>query len=63
MDVSSIASAASNSAAAQTQAAVSVLMLRKALDIQSQNATTLLQALPQPASNPSHLGSVVDVYA
>ncbi|PHV11724.1 YjfB family protein [Chitinimonas sp. BJB300] len=61
MDVSSIASAASNNAAAQTQATASVLMLRKALDIQSQNAMTLLQALPQPSSNPPHLGNVIDV--
>ncbi|SFZ78950.1 YjfB family protein [Chitinimonas taiwanensis] len=63
MDISSVANAASNATAASTQATASILMLRKAMDIQSQNAMTLLQALPQPASNPPNLGNVIDVRA
>jgi len=50
----------------QSQAgdAVAVTVLRKALDIQAQNARQLLEALPQPAaSNPPNLGNRVDVFA
>lgn len=64
MDISSLASAASNMAAANTASAASMLTLRKALDLQAQNAATLLQALPQPASsNPPNLGNLIDVRA
>jgi hypothetical protein len=65
MDSSSIASMASSIASAQTDSAVGVAVLKKALDIQSQNAMQLLQALPQPApaSNPPNLGNRVDTFA
>lgn len=63
MDVSSIASSASGLAAAKTQSEVSTTVLRKAMDIEQQSALTLLQALPQPSSNPAHLGNSVDVRA
>lgn len=62
MDISAIANAASNASAAQTAGAASILMLRKALDMQKQSAAQLLQALPQP-SNPAHLGNAVDIRA
>ncbi|WP_222846797.1 YjfB family protein [Chitinolyticbacter meiyuanensis] len=40
-------------------------VLRKALDIQQQNALSLLEALPQPAAynNPANLGQNIDVKA
>ncbi|WP_269533813.1 YjfB family protein [Chitinimonas sp. BJYL2] len=63
MDITSIANAASNATSAQAASTASLLMLRKALDIQASNAATLLQALPQPASNPPNLGNVIDVRA
>ncbi|HEY9101499.1 YjfB family protein [Chitinimonas sp.] len=63
MDISSMASAISDQAAAKTQASAAILTLRKAMDIQAQNAATLLEALPTPPSNPAHLGNSVDVRA
>ena len=46
--------------------AVGVTVLKKALDIEAQNAMTLINALPQPpqAQNlPSHLGQNVNTKA
>ncbi|GAB3251538.1 YjfB family protein [Chitinimonas naiadis] len=63
MDISSMASAISDQAAANTASTAAILTLRKAMDIQAQNAATLLEALPQPPSNPAHLGNSVDVRA
>jgi hypothetical protein len=42
---------------------VSLLMLRKSLDVQAQGVAALLQAMPQPvaASNPPHLGQTIDI--
>ena len=47
---------------------LSVQVLKKALDIQSQNALALIDSLPKPASpnpanNPSHLGQHIDIKA
>ncbi len=63
MDVSSVASASSALSQAQTGDAVSTLVLKKAIDIQAQNALQLLQALPPVTSNPTNLGNSVDVRA
>lgn len=63
MDVSSVGSLSTALSQAQTGDAVSTLVLRKALDIQAQNAMQLLQALPQLPSNPPNLGNSVDVKA
>lgn len=43
--------------------AVGVSVLKKALDIEKQNAAMLLEALPSPASNPPNLGQTIDVRA
>ncbi|KWR75066.1 YjfB family protein [Cupriavidus sp. IDO] len=42
---------------------VSLLMLRKSLDLQAQGVAALLQAAPQAgaASNPPHLGQNIDI--
>ncbi|HSC79107.1 MAG TPA: YjfB family protein [Chitinolyticbacter sp.] len=63
METMSLTNAASN--AQPSEYVVTNNVLRKALDIQQQNALSLLEGLPQPASynNPSHLGQTVDVQA
>jgi hypothetical protein len=63
MDIASIGSLSSALSAAKTGDAVGVLVLKKALDIQAQTALQLVQALPQPASNPPNLGQNIDVKA
>lgn len=61
MDVSSIGSLSTALSQAQTGDAVSTLVLKKAMQIQEQNALQLLQALPQVSNNPPSLGNSVDV--
>ena len=63
MELSSIASAVSNASAAQASALASLLLLRKTLDLQSESAIGLIQAIPQvtPPSNPPNLGNAIDV--
>ena len=63
MDISSIGSLSTALSQAQTGDAVSTLVFRKAMDIQAQNAMQLLQALPQPPSNPPNLGNSIDIKA
>lgn len=63
MDVSGISSLSAAVSQAQTGAAASVLVLKKAMEAEAQGAMQLLQALPRPASNPAHLGQSVDVKA
>lgn len=64
MDVSAIAQLASDMAQTRLQAAVQTTVLRKALDIEAQNALALLRALPPvPSNNPPNLGQNVDVKA
>ncbi len=60
MDISGIGNLSSALAQAKTGDAIATTMLKKALDVQAQTATQLIEALPQPA-NPSHLGNSVDV--
>ena len=61
MDVSTVASNALSQA--RTGDAVNTLVLKKAFDIQAQNAAQLLQSLPQVANNPPNLGNSIDVRA
>ena len=61
MNVSAIASLSTALATEQTQSAAGVLMLRKALDLQSQTALQLLEGVSQVMSNPEHLGQNIDV--
>lgn len=63
MELSGIASAVSTANAAQTNATISVIMLQKALEMQSQTAIGAIQAIPNPASNPPNLGNSVDIMA
>jgi hypothetical protein len=51
---------------ARTGDAVSVTMLKKALDLQGQAALQLLQAATQSmpaANNPPHLGNNINIFA
>ena len=64
MDVSSIASAATELSQARTADAVAIAVLRKTLDLQEQSALQLIQALPQPVTNnPPNLGNSVNTFA
>lgn len=65
MDPSSISSQLASQAAAQFSAQMSLLLLRKTLDLQSANISGLMQsAAPASApSNPPNLGNSIDVMA
>jgi hypothetical protein len=64
MDAMSIANVATSLAQAQTESAVQVAVLRKAMDIQAQGAQQLIQAAAQAIPvNPPNLGKNVDVFA
>ncbi len=58
MDVSAIASVATEMSQVQTAQAVQIAVLKKAMAIEEQSAMQLLEALP---SNPPNLGNNVDV--
>lgn len=47
----------------QTSSQAAIMVLKKAIDIQSSNAMQLLQAVPQVSSNPPNLGNSVDIRA
>ena len=66
MSVSSIASLSTAMATTQTDTQIGVAILKKSIDIQSQSALELLQAIPSPApaSNlPSNLGQNINTTA
>ena len=62
MDIANVGSLSTALSQAKTGDAVGTLMLKKALDMQAQNAAQLIQAIPKP-SNPPNLGNSVDVKA
>jgi hypothetical protein len=64
MDVSAIASMATEMSQARTTESLQVAVLKKALDIQEQGALQLIEAASQVIpSNPPHLGNDVDTFA
>ena len=66
MDVSSIASAATDMQASRLQQEVSTTVLKKALDLQAAAAAQLIAALPQTTSAanlPANLGQNVNTTA
>jgi len=63
MDISSIGSLSTALTQASTGSEASMLVLKKAIDIQAQTAMQLLDALPQVANNPPNLGNSIDVKA
>ena len=66
MEIGSIAAAATQNAATNLHQAVSIGVLKKAIDMQSENALALLQALPAPQPAPVPIGTSggnIDTYA
>lgn len=64
MDVGAISSAATALSSAQVGDAVGTLVLKKALQAETQSAAQLIDALPTPPSNnPPNLGNKVDLFA
>jgi hypothetical protein len=61
MDVSSIASLATNLSAAKTDQQVGIAVLKKAMDIASAGATALISAIPSPANLPANLGQNINI--
>jgi hypothetical protein len=65
MDVSAIASVATEMSQARTADAVSMAVLKKALDVQAQGAAQLVQAAVQAMQAggvPPRPGSIIDVF-
>lgn len=63
MDASTIGGLSSALSQAKTGDAVSTLVLKKAMDMQAQNAAQLIAALPAVPNNPPNLGNSIDVRA
>lgn len=63
MDVSSIASLATEMATQRTLQAAQIAMLKRAMDMQGAGALQLVQAVAQTANSPAHLGQNVNVFA
>ncbi|MCB1935454.1 MAG: YjfB family protein [Nitrosomonas sp.] len=66
MDVTGIASAATTFSEANVQQAASTAVLKKALDISSENAMALIHAIPDNTASqnlPAHLGQHVNTSA
>lgn len=66
MDVTGIANAASTLANVGTSQAVSIAVLKKAMDVSAESATALIEAIPPAptAQNlPSHLGKNINTTA
>jgi hypothetical protein len=63
MDVSSIARAGVEMAAANTGSQLGMAILKSALDIEAQSAAVLMEALSDGARLPGHLGQNIDTTA
>ncbi|MDA8094071.1 MAG: YjfB family protein [Betaproteobacteria bacterium] len=67
MDTASLSNALASQVSAQSNpSATSVVVLRKALNLEAQSAAALINALPRPTSPqnlPSHLGQNVNTTA
>jgi len=64
MDVSAAAGAASASSLATVQGQASMLVLKKAMELQAAHALQLLQGLPQPMPTPgATVGGTINTYA
>ena len=63
MDISNIASLASSRALLETNQAVGIAVLKKAINIEASSALALVEAIPQAQSVDPNLGNSVDVTA
>lgn len=65
MDIGSVVSGGGALAREQIAEQIDARVLRKAIEINQQAATAMIEALPEPApaANPPNLGNAVDAYA
>lgn len=65
MDLSGLSSLSTALSQARNSDSAAILVQKKAMDLETENAQALIQSLPQAASvsNPPHLGQNVDVKA
>lgn len=63
MSIGSTGGVTSALSAEQVGSGVATQVLKKAIELEEQNAMQLLQALPQMPSNPPNLGNGVDTKA
>ena len=63
MDVNRIVRLAMNMSEERNAQAVSIAVLKKAMDIDAQNAQALIDALPSSSHLPAHLGQNVNTVA
>lgn len=61
MDISSLGGLSAAMSPVEVKDAANTMVLKKAMDIQAQNAMQLLEALPKVSNNPPNLGNSVDV--
>lgn len=61
MDISSLGSLSAAMSPVEIKDAANTLVLKKAMDIQAQSASQLLEALPKVSNNPPNLGNAVDI--
>ena len=61
--VIALASTTTHLVAAQRRDMVQLALLKQALTLSGQSALQLVQAAARPASNASHLGTVIDTWA
>jgi hypothetical protein len=61
MDVTSIASLATNLSAAKTEQQVGIAVLKKAMDVESAGAVALINAIPSAANLPANLGQNINI--
>lgn len=63
MDLTGLSSLSTALSQSRTGDAAAILVQKKAMELEAQNAAQLVQALPQPSNNPPHLGQSIDVKA
>ncbi|HSB97275.1 MAG TPA: YjfB family protein [Spongiibacteraceae bacterium] len=61
MDVSSIASLATNLSETATNQSVGIAVLKKAMNIESAGALALINAIPSAANLPANLGQNINI--
>ena len=61
MDIGTVSSLSNALSQAGTGDAIGTLVLKKAMQMQEQSAIQLLEAIPTPPGNPSHLGNQIDI--
>jgi hypothetical protein len=63
MDVSSVAGYSAQMAQSRASDTASLMMLKKAMDLQAESAMTLIDSVRSSASLPSHIGQNVNTVA